>query len=188
MAEANPFIEIFTFTSVSSMIFFQAVVALCKIFTIASSTPPKSVRLGGLFPSFDISGAPHTQARQLLSSFLLAVREINADRTLLPYTELLIAVRDSRLNVGKSFFASLDLATTAFGGVGIDACIGADSSGESEAAATVFAQFSTVQISYSSTSPLLSTKINYPFFARTCPSDAFQGAAMADLVATHYGW
>ena len=166
----------------------DTIIAVISILLVSCHQPPRTVRLGGLFPSFDFSGAAHTQGRQLLSSFLMAVKEINADETILPNTTILIAVRDSRLNVGTSFFASLDLATTAFNGEGIDACIGADSSGESEAAATVFAQFQTVQISYSSTSPLLSTKINYHFFARTCPSDAFQGAAMADLVASYYGW
>lgn len=174
------------------MIFQRAIASVLCVILFVSSTPPKIVRLGGLFPTFDFSGSAHTQARQLLSSFLMAVREINANPHLLPNTTILIAVRDSKLNVGKSFFASLDLATTTFTKYnktkGIDACIGADSSGESEAAATVFTQFSTVQISYSSTSPLLSTKINYPYFARTCPSDAFQGAAMADLVGTYYGW
>lgn len=174
----------------SDMIVHVVFGVLCEIFLTFSYTPPKTVRIGSIIPIFDINGdaQPISQYHQLLGSFLLAVKDINSDRTILPNTTVLIAVRDTRQNVGKAFFASLDLATTAFGGRGVDACIGSTSSSESVAAATVFTQFSTPQISYASTSPLLSTKISYPFFARTCPSDAFQGAAMADLVATYYGW
>ena len=175
---------------ISSMLIQVTFATLCQLFLIASFTPPKTVRVGGIFPNFDIKGSPNAQyqGHQALASFLLAIKEVNADPTILPNTTILLAVRDTRQNVGKAFFASLDLATEAFAGKGVDACIGSFASSESVAAATVFTQFSTPQISYGSTSPLLSTKISYPFFARTCPSDAFQGAAMADLVATYYGW
>jgi ABC-type branched-subunit amino acid transport system substrate-binding protein len=117
----------------------------------------------------------------------MAVRDINAGASVLPNTTMKVSVRDTKFNVGKTFFSSPDLATKSFKGKGVDACIGAASSGESEAAATVFSHFSTVQIS-SSTSRLLSTRINSPYFARTSPSDAFQGAAMADIVSMYYGW
>ena len=149
---------------------------------------PAHVRLGGLFPSFRMNGKLSESGQQRLAAFLLAVKEINADPTILPNTTIKIAVRDSRVNVGKTFFATLDMATNAFNKTGVDACIGGASSAESDAASNVLTQFSTVQISYSSTSPLLSAKINYPYFARTCPSDSFQGAAMADLVSNYYGW
>ena len=153
------------------------------------TSPPKYVRLGGLFPSFRMNGKISESGQQRLAAFLLAVKEINADNaTILPHTTIKIAVRDSRVNVGKTFFATLDMATNAFNKTGVDACIGGASSAESDAASNVLTQFSTVQISYSSTSPLLSAKINYPYFARTCPSDSFQGAAMADLVSNYYGW
>ncbi len=64
---------------------------------------------------------------------------------------------------------------------------GAATSATAEAAATILASYAKTQISYSATSPDLSTKVLYPYFARTCVSDAFQGAAMADLVK-FYGW
>jgi ABC-type branched-subunit amino acid transport system substrate-binding protein len=138
------------------------------------------VRLGGLFPLSRLTG------QQRLAGFLLAVKEINEANTILPNIPIKIVVKDS-FDVGKTFFATLDMATNSFQKRGIDACVGASSSAESEAAATVFSRFSKTQISYASTVSLLSTKINAPYFARTCPSDTFQGDAMANLVA-NYGW
>lgn len=147
---------------------------------LSTSGKVKEVRLGGLFQLFRSTG------QQRLIGFLLAVKEINEDNTILPNIPIKIVVKDS-FTVAKTFFATLDMATNSFNKRGIDACIGASSSSESEAAATVFSQFSKTQISYSSTVSLLSTKINSPYFARTCPSDSFQGDAMASLVAG-YGW
>lgn len=169
------------------MIIFLLVMVVSEL-TALGYSPPAQVRLGGLFPSFRTSGTVLTGGQERLAAFLMAVKEINADPSILPNTTIMVAVRDSRVNVGKTFFATLDMATNAFNKNGIDACIGAASSAESDAASNVLTQFTTVQVSYSSTSPLLSAKINYPYFARTCPSDAFQGAAMADLVYNHYGW
>ena len=160
---------------------------LLALSLFVESVPPAQARLGGLFPSFRLSGAVVNSGQMRLAGFLMAVKEINLDSSILPNTTIKIAVKDTRLNVGKTFFSALDMASNAFGGSGLDACIGAATSDESGAASTVLTQFSTVQISYSSTSALLSSKINYPYFARTCPSDAFQGAAMADLVY-HYKW
>ena len=161
---------------------------LSRLLFCASLSPPSEVRVGGLFPLFRTSGPAITTGQQRLAGFLLAVEEINADSTVLPNTTFKIVVKDTKLNLGKTFFATLEMSKNAFGGKGVDACIGAQASGESDAAATVLSQFSTVQISYSSTSPLLSNKVNYPYFARTCPSDSFQGAAMANMVADYFGW
>ena len=41
------------------------------------------------------------------------------------------------------------------------------------------------QISYASTSPLLSDKTKYPYFFRTCPSDVHQANALSELVTEH---
>ncbi len=41
------------------------------------------------------------------------------------------------------------------------------------------------QISYASTSPLLSDKTKYPYFFRTCPSDVHQAKALSELVTIH---
>lgn len=153
------------------------------IISFAGAIPVREVRLGGLFSLFDIQNSVISSGQQRMSGFLMAVKEINANKTILPDTVIRIVVQDTKLNKGKAFFASIDMAS-----MGVDAIIGAQSSDESSAAATVFSQYSTVQISYSSTSASLSSKSNYRYFARSCPSDTFQGGAMAAMVATKFKW
>lgn len=65
--------------------------------------------------------------------------------------------------------------------------VGPNSSGPSQAAQQLASLLGVSHISYASTSPLLSNKILSPTFYRTCPSDAFQGRAIAELVAS-LGW
>lgn len=161
---------------------------LFLLFLGSTLSAPKEVRLGGLFPLFRINGEVIANGQQRMAGFLLAVKEINDANVLLPNIPIKVVVKDTKLNVGETFFSTLDMVTKSFKKRGIDACIGAQSSVESDAAATVLSQFSKTQVSYSSTSALLSTKLNSPYFARTCPSDIFQGAAMAALVAKNYGW
>ena len=143
----------------------------------------ESVRLGGLFSLFDMRGGLISKGQQRMSGFLLAVDEINSNEELLPQHKIKIFVKDTKYDKSKAFFTSIDMAKR-----GVDAVIGAQSSDESNAAATVFSQYSTVQISYSSTSASLSSKMNYRYFARSCPSDVSQGIAMAAMVATHFKW
>jgi ABC-type branched-subunit amino acid transport system substrate-binding protein len=157
-------------------------------FLVSAFSAPEEVHLGGLFAFYRMSGEAVPSGQQRLAVFLMAVKEINNSTSILPQTKIKVSVKDTKYDVGKTFFSTLDLASSSFSGKGVDACIGAATSVESDVAATVFSKFSTVLVSYAATSPLLSTKINSPFFARTCPSDSFQGAAMAALVANYYGW
>eukprot|EP00960_Hanusia_phi_P022507 666213-Hanusia_phi.AAC.1 len=59
--------------------------------------------------------------------------------------------------------------------------IGPGFSTEVIAAAPTLGAARTVSIGFSSTSPALSNKERFPYFARVCPSDDLQGMAMADL-------
>lgn len=143
----------------------------------------ENVRIGGLFSLFDMKGSLISKGQQRMSGFLLAVDEINSSEELLPRHKIKIFVKDTKYDKSRAFFTSIDMAKK-----GVDAVIGAQSSDESNAAATVFNQYSTVQISYSSTSASLSSKLNYRYFARSCPSDTSQGHAMAAMVATQFKW
>ncbi len=66
---------------------------------------------------------------------------------------------------------------------GVWAVVGAACSGASIGANAVLAAAGIPQISYASTSPALENDTNYPGFYRVVPSDAYQGAVMADIVA-----
>jgi hypothetical protein len=46
----------------------------------------------------------------------MAVRDINAGASVLPNTTVKVSVRDTKFNVGKTFFSSPDLATKSFKG------------------------------------------------------------------------
>ena len=107
---------------------------------------------------------------------------------LLPNTQLKFAYRDSKRDDSSAFFGALELTQSAFDQKGVHAIVGAASSGPSMSAALVTARAMVPQISYSSTSALLSDGASYPYFLRTCPSDAFQGDGLADLVQNLFGY
>ena len=162
----------------------------------ASATPISTVRLGGLFPRFRTAASGYSKDNSGIRrfvAFVQAIQEINnktdgvADH-LLPNTRIAFTQRDSKRDGATAFFEARALVTQAFGGQGVDAIVGAASSGPSALAALALAETATPQISYSSTSPTLSEGSMYPFFARTPPSDAFQAAALADLAFHHFNY
>ena len=171
--------------------------------TSDNSKPPdvpetgvSTVRIGALFPMFKTEAAGYgldTSGVRRFSSFYMALKEINdksdgvADH-LLPNTQLLFRIRDSKRSNGKAFLAAIDLASEVFNKEGVAAIIGAASSGPSASAATITAQFQVPQISYSSTSPALSDGKQYSYFMRTPPSDALEGEAIADVLRNYMGY
>ena len=154
------------------------------------------VRLGALFPMFRTQAASYAKDSsgiRRFSAFYLALAEINnkADGIvdwMLPNTTLTFAYRDSKRDDSSAFFSALELTRDSFGGSGVSAIIGAASSGPSASAALVTARSATPQISYSSTSAILSDYNAYPYFLRTPPSDAFQAQGMADLLTGLFGY
>jgi ABC-type branched-subunit amino acid transport system substrate-binding protein len=106
----------------------------------------------------------------------------------LPNTRLQYAFRDSKRDQSAAFEGVLSLTRDTFGGEGVSAIVGAASSGASISAALVTAQQQVPQISYSSTSALLSDGHKYSYFLRTPPSDAFQAIGQADLIKNLFGY
>jgi len=66
---------------------------------------------------------------------------------------------------------------------GVWGVVGAACSGASQGANAILAAAGIPQVSYASTSPTLESDENYPGFYRVVPSDAYQGAVMADVVS-----
>ncbi len=158
--------------------------------------PIHQVRLGGLFPRFKTDAPDFTLDNagvKRLTAFVMAIREINnktdgiADN-LLPNTELLFAVRDSKRDAASAFKGARQLALETFGGLGVSAVIGAASSDPSMMAALALKPLKTPQISYASTSAELSDGERYEYFLRTPPSDAFQARGLADLAKNLFGY
>lgn len=173
--------------------------------------------LGGFFPVHIIKPTEGStkQAHDInlyglnwVEAMLFTIQEINSNHNLLlPNFTLGYDIRDSCNDVPVALQAALDLVLDA-GNMSsgknnkscssvyckcnvkrtqISAVIGAASSPISISVANVFGVDDTPQISYSSTSVLLSDKTVYPSFFRTIPSDTYQAQALADLLK-HFGW
>ena len=72
-------------------------------------------------------------------------------------------------------------------GNGVSAVIGEWVSSVTIQVANLLQLFHVPLISFASTTPSLSDKTQYGFFARTCPSDSYQARALADIV-NHFNW
>lgn len=132
-----------------------------------------------------------------VEAMLFAIEEINNSTEILPNVTLGYDIRDSAndvqfaMNIGLDFLSGYDKKNkgnqfTCCNST-IVAAIGGAGSKISKAVGYILGVASIPQISYSSTSPSLSNKANFPSFLRTIPPDHIQAQVMADLV-TFYKW
>ncbi|KAM4749225.1 extracellular calcium-sensing receptor-like [Rhinophrynus dorsalis] len=135
---------------------------------------------------------------QWMQSLLLAVSEISNSTSLLPNLTLGVHLSDSCASPGWALEGGAWFLTggaknpipnfrcnppsSPLGGV-----IGDSSSASSLALARLLGLYRYPQISYFSTSSLLSDRIQFPSFFRTVPSDSFQSQGLAKLVL-YFGW
>lgn len=130
-----------------------------------------------------------------VEAMLFAIEEINNNTKILANFTLGYDIRDSANEVQFAMSDALDFTSTegrkfynkTCSNSSIIAVIGGAGSKISKAAGYVLGVTSMPQISYSSTSPSLSDKANFPSFLRTIPPDYVQAQVMADLV-TFYNW
>ena len=144
------------------------------------------------------SEAIFTFATEFVEAFLYAVDLINSDSSLLPNIKLGYDIRDTCLAESVALDESVDLIILSneescsdqqngSSSVPVSAVIGAAASFVSVPVASFLRLFKTPQISYSSTSVLLSNRDRYGYFFRTVPSDDQQAQAMIDL-ALYFNW
>ena len=169
--------------------------------------------LGGLFPVHTSSGSGCGEIRlekglERLEAMLFAIDLINNDTELLPGLRLGYDIRDScntenvaldesihlissgdLLDVescaGEAPLTTSTLNTTER--VSTSAVIGAASSFVSIPVASLLRLFNIPQVSYASSSPVLSNRDRYGYFYRTVPADDLQARAMIDL-ALRFEW
>lgn len=131
-----------------------------------------------------------------VEAMLFAIEEINNSTKILPNFTIGYDIRDSANEAQFAMSAALDFSSQFYQdsrtnktcyNSSIVAVIGGAGSKISKAAGYVLSVTSIPQISYSSTSPSLSNKANFPSFLRTIPPDHIQTQVMADLV-TFYNW
>ena len=136
-----------------------------------------------------------------VEAMLFAIEEINNSTEILSNVTLGFDIRDSANEVQFAMRDALDFSSSTGGTMynkdsrtniscsnySVVAVVGGAGSKISKAAAYVLGVTSIPQISYSSTSPSLSDKANFPSFLRTIPPDHIQAQVMADLVS-FFNW
>ncbi|KAF5406008.1 Metabotropic glutamate receptor 3 [Paragonimus heterotremus] len=157
---------------------------------------PGDIILGGLFP-VHTSGTSMCNAInpergvQRVEAMLFTIDEINNNSKLLPGLQMGAIIRDTCSATNYVLEQALQFVQ---GGGTCGASkerpitrgvVGSSYSSVSILVAQLFRLFALPQISYASTSAVLSDKRSFPLFARTVPSDVVQARAMASLVAAH---
>ena len=148
---------------------------------------PASLPLGFVFPMLS-EGAPASQLElQVLPAFRLAVADLNnkSSTDILPSTTLLVAAGDSRSTYTGALGAALDLSTTVFGGTGMAAAIGDESTMTAVAMQSVFGNLDTLQVGYA-TGNDLSNPVSSPTYVSTVPLDSTDGLVIADLIGSSW--
>ena len=166
----------------------------------------KDFVLGGLFAVHGIScQLLGTAGLERIEAFLYALDLINNDPNLLPNITLGYDIRDTcgsetvALDETVEMIFSQGLVDAnecneivSSGGLNdtslpVSAIIGATTSQVSISVASLLRLFTTPQVSYSSSSPILNDRETYSYFYRTIPPDDQQAQAMVDLLVK-FGW
>uniref|UniRef100_A0A286XTA5 Extracellular calcium-sensing receptor n=1 Tax=Cavia porcellus TaxID=10141 RepID=A0A286XTA5_CAVPO len=173
--------------------------------------------LGGLFPIHfgvaakdqDLESRPESvecirynfRGFRWLQAMIFAIEEINSSPALLPNMTLGYRIFDTCNTVSKALEATLSfVAQNKIDSLNLDefcncsehipstiAVVGATGSGVSTAVANLLGLFYIPQVSYASSSRLLSNKNQFKSFLRTIPNDEHQATAMADIIE-YFRW
>ncbi|XP_038077741.1 metabotropic glutamate receptor 3-like [Patiria miniata] len=154
--------------------------------------------IGGLIPlhytnlSDDGLCSPLRSIKALreVEAMVYAINWINRNHTILPGVRLGYHIRDTFYSVSATLRSSLNfIPGSGFGDqdrpvVGV---VGARRSSCSEQAAILLGLYRMPQVSYLSTSDVLSNKNRYPYFMRTVSPDIYQVEAIVDLLM-EFNW
>ena len=169
----------------------------------------KAFVIGGLFPihtdSSDPLVSPCGDVRQergleRMEAMLFALDSINNDSDLLPNVELGYDIRDTCNSetvgldeafdlfiIGTGLGAESTVNDTTDATLLTSVIVGAASSRVSVPVASLSRLFRVPQISYASSSALLTDRVRYEYFQRTIPPDDLQASAMVDILL-RFGW
>ena len=171
----------------------------------AATALPKSVKLSGLFRRFDpVTGEPYSSGMQELAAFEMAIKDLNSQKIhfadsaktipLLKGIKVKRAVREIK---GVANPATGDIEGDFIDAVKqaldvnnwqSDGMVGGDTNQVANALAQIDNGFSQNQVAYGSTGSYLSYIGPYPWYFRVCSDDAFQGTALADVIASQFPW
>ncbi|XP_076941481.1 glutamate receptor 3.7-like [Bidens hawaiensis] len=143
--------------------------------TGAYSKPPAFVNVGALFSFDSVIGKAAKAAMER------AVIDVNKDSRILNGTQMRLIMEDSNCSVFKSSIGAFQMLEK-----DVVAIIGPQSSTVAHMISQIANGVQVPIVSYAATDPTLSS-LQFPYFFRTTQSDAYQMAAMANLI-DFYGW
>ena len=178
----------------------------------ARNRSQKDFVLGGLFPIHVAAEGGGTCGKvrlerglERMEAMLFALDMINSDENLLPGLSLGYDIRDtcSIENIGLDEAVDLVITNSQIdiqscrsgimtndslrGSAPTSGIVGAASSRVSVPVASLVRLFTTPQVSYASSSAILSNRDRYEYFYRTIPPDNLQARAMIDIML-HFNW
>ncbi|XP_029435585.1 extracellular calcium-sensing receptor-like [Rhinatrema bivittatum] len=160
------------------------------------------VHINWLKPDKQITGQPDpcdtldTMAYSWVQAMVFSINEINRDQTLLPNISLGFQIYDTCYLITRVLRGTAWMLTgqekpilnyRCNSQTSLVAIIGECSSTFSISMARILGLYMYTQISYFSTSPVLSDKFQFPSFFRMLPSDDIQAQGLAQMVV-RFGW
>ena len=148
--------------------------------------------IGGILPIHKTSngscGHIDGASVQYVEAVSYVIQRINSQQASVNLSEVKLSfeIYDSCGTISIALQQTLRLLTPKNGN-GVSAVIGEKVSSVTISVANLLQLFHVPLISIASTTPSLSDKTQYGYFARTCPSDSYQTRALADIV-NHFNW
>ncbi|KAL5502551.1 hypothetical protein EMCRGX_G009347 [Ephydatia muelleri] len=172
----------------------QIVTAVPNVYTF---NPPRNKTdelfvIGGILPVHESLNGSCEQINgaviQYVEAISYIIQRINSRQACLNLSGIKLSVElyDSCGTVNFALQQTLRLLTPKNGN-GVSVVLGEAISSVTIQVANLLQLFHVPLISFASTTPSLSDKTQYGYFARTCPSDSYQARALADIV-NHFNW
>ncbi|KAJ8764125.1 hypothetical protein K2173_005031 [Erythroxylum novogranatense] len=143
--------------------------------SVNANTRPKNVNIGALL-SFD-----STIGKVAKVAIEAAVKDVNNDPSVLGVTKLHLTMQDTAYSGYVGLLEALRLMKNR-----TVAIIGPQFSVTAHVVSHIANELQVPLVSFAATDPVLSS-LQYQFFLRTCQSDIFQMAAIAEII-DYYGW
>ncbi|KAK3221675.1 hypothetical protein Dsin_008700 [Dipteronia sinensis] len=156
------------------MIFYKELF-LYGIITTHASTIPKVINIGAVI-SFESSIGKVAKL-----AIEAAIKDVNSDPTTLVGTKLNVTIQDSNRSGILAIAQALKFMETE-----TVAIIGPQDSVTAHVVSHVSKELQVPLLSFSASDPTLSS-LQFPYFVRTCLSDLYQMAAIAEII-DYYGW
>ena len=181
-------------SSLAVALLMQMVAAIPNVYTFNS---PRNITddlfvIGGILPIHKTSngscGHIDGPSIQYVEAMSYVIQRINSQQASLNFSgvQLSFEIYDSCATINIALQQTLRLLTPKNGN-GVSAVIGEWVSSVTIQVANLLQLFHVPLISFASTTPSLSDKTQYGYFARTCPPQSYQARALADIV-NHFNW